>query len=60
MKQEDQIKLFSNVAEIKAKVDVIYNEVHPEVKKNTKFRLYITGFILIAAPLAGFAMKVIN
>ena len=54
---EEKQQLLNDVAVTKTKVEYIHEDIKPEVKKNTRFRLYITGFILISVPLIGVIMK---
>lgn len=61
MTDEEKVQLLVDVAVIKTIVTNMgdaHKELKPDVKKNTRFRLMISGFILISAPLVAFIIKV--
>ena len=60
MEEKDKIKLFSDIEVIKAHVGHLvdsHDDTKDDVKKNTTFRVRLTGFILISIPLVGLIMK---
>ena len=59
MTPEEKLKLFTAVAKIETQVEYIHDEMNPQVKKNTRFRLYLTGFILISLPIIGIVMRIL-
>lgn len=64
MKVSEKEKLLTDVAIIREKitnlVDYIHEDMKPEVKKNSKFRIMVTGFVLISVPIFGIIMKVLG
>ena len=58
MTPEDETKLLVDVAVIVEKVSTIEKDISPQVKKNTRFRFMITGFVIISIPLFGVILKV--
>ena len=58
MTPEQEDKLLVDVAVIVEKVSSIEKEITPQVKKNTRFRFMITGFVIISLPLFGVVLKV--
>lgn len=59
MTSEEKLKLFTTIAKIETQVGYIHDEMFPQVKKNTRFRLYLTGFILISLPVIGIAIRLL-
>ena len=61
MTPEEKQRVFTSLAVIEEKVsnteDLLKGEIKPDVKKNTRFRIMITGFVLISIPIFGLVMK---
>ncbi len=57
MTPAEKSQIISDIATIKTQVGYIHDEMHPQIKKNTRFRIMLTGFVLISLPIIGLVIR---